>query len=320
MDNRVAVREEPITRVKNAVRRITQEVGPFSLDVRFMGLEGREIKKFFGTYEVQCEELYREGVAHHVLNYVWRRYRSTYEEDIYVFLREAYEKRDILGMSITLNEDGTVTINDRCVKSVHKAARQKTHVITWEEKDFAENELIALMLEDIIRNIDNSSCPFYFEKLKEADERLKRKIDPNKVEAREFIEGSMKLIEERNNWPAALFKLWAAVDRLERRNGIIEGKILPKVEKERRAILYYLSKSMEADYLGLKALEIKNIESFQKAMDAFLKIGGGYAENVYKIFSRIIELKEYGDNQIIEILIGEAKNIISTHLELLLKE
>ncbi|MEM4195124.1 MAG: hypothetical protein QXY05_02355 [Candidatus Anstonellales archaeon] len=323
MANHVAFNEysiAPLKRVENAVRRIVREVGPFSFDVRFMGREGREIKKALGRYEVQCEELCKEGIAHNVLNYVWRKYRSAHEEDIYLFLLETYEKRDLLGISIILNEDGTITINDKKVGSVQRAARQKTHVISWEERDFAENQFIIAMLEDIIQNISTSTCPFYLEKLKEAHERLKRKIDPNKVEARGFIEGGLELIEKRRNWPAALFKLRAAADRLERREKIIEGKILPKAERERRALLLFLSSSMNADYLALKAIELKEIENFQNARDALLKIGGDYAENVCKIFSRIIELKEYGDNQMAEILMGEAKNVVSAHLDLLLKE
>ncbi|GEM_PF-2376336 len=311
---------EPLARVKTAVERARRELGPFSLNVKFMGWKGKEIKRVLGTYDVHCEELCKEGVAHHLLEYIWRRYRSTYIEDIYLFLVEAYEKGDLLGISIALNDDGTVSINNKTAGSIQRAARQKTHVIVWEEKDLAENGLIIFMLEDIIQNITTSSCSFYFEKLKEAGERLKRKIDENKVEAREFVEGSLELIEKKRNWPAALFKLWAAVERLERRKEIIEGKILPKFEMERRAILHYLSKSMEADYLALKALELKETETLGKAREALLIIGGEYAEKVSNMLSRIAELKAYGDEQVSSLIADEARGVVSAHLELLLKE
>jgi hypothetical protein len=311
---------EPFTRLRRAVERAKKELGPFSLNVEFMGREGRAIKRVLGKSDVQCEELCKEGVAHHVLNYIWQRYRSAYEEDIYLFLLEAYEKKDLLGVSIILNEDGTVAINNGSVGSIQKAARQKIHVITWEEKDFAESILLISMLEDIIQNIGTSSCAFYLEKLKEANERLKRKVDQNKIEAREFIEGGLRLIETKRNWPAALFKLRAAADRLERRKEIIEGKIIPKFERERRAILYYLLKSMEADYLALKALEIMETEALQKARNALLFLGEGYGRKVSNMLSRILELKEYGDEQLSSLIAPEARAIVSAHLELLLKE
>lgn len=322
MGNHVAVdgySVNPPIRVKNAVRRIKKELGNFPLNVRFMGREGEEIKKFFGSYEVHCEELSKEGVAHHVLNYIWRKYRSTCEEVIYLFLKEAYEKGDILGISIVLNQDGTVTIDNKRVGSIQKAARQKIHIISWEEKDFAENQLITFMLEDIIQGINNSSCPFYLEKLREVYERLKRKIDPTKVEARMFIEGSLGLIEKRKNWPAALFKLWAAIDRLEKRKIIIEKKIIPKAERERRAVLYYLSKSAEADYLALKAIELNDCDTLKQARSAFLKMEDGYGKKVSAMISRILELREYQDEQIIDVIRDDARATVSAHLELLLK-
>lgn len=311
---------EPFARVRMAVERAMKELGPFSINVMFMGREGKKIKKVLGSYDVQCEELCKKGVVHHLLNYIWWRYRSTYVEDIYLFLVEAYEKKDLLGISITLNDDGTVTVNKGTVGSVQRAARQKTHVITWEEKDFAETALLISMLEDIIQNITSSSCAFYLERLAEVLERLKRKTDEKKVEARNFIEGSLRLIEMKRNWPAALFKLWAAVDRLEKRKKIIEERIIPKAERERRAILYYLSKSVEADYLALKSVELMEATTLQKAREALLRIGGEYGEKISSMLSRVAELIAYGDEYIASLIADEARRDVSAHLELLLKE